>query len=984
MTRLTLTSSKVSVATELTTTRPEYIDQKHWDEWVKDSRVSPDITARNVKSIHDPREIDELLNRNSKKRWKHSEELVPGWAVSGVNPFDSEGTYLGCQFKPNNPQKDPKSGKTQKYLMPTGDDAHPLFLEMEDVDFWLKVKSDTSIPVFNVEGPKKAGAVLSQGNAAISIPGVTSCRKKDRMHQSLIPFFTGRRVYLGFDGDWRTNQNVHRALISWGYLLRSHGAIPYVLVLPPDGPKGIDDFIAANGSEAYKELVENAPTFKEWVDEYKDLHKKQRNPDPVPNTEFNQKVFNFFFGTKPWICVKGKLYEWQGNYYKLVLDAEIKPKIAAFCNNYAVTVEDKQGNTRQVYPYAKTKFLNETFTWAKELLTVSPEHVNPPGINCTNGVVSIIWDGDKPSVKFEPHTPHNYFTYEPLVKYDPQADATNCERLLQCLDPEQQQVLLRNIAASIDMKNVRRLRGREVKALLCSGLGSNGKDALREVVSVIFGHEGMTGASLGDFAAYDAGRKFPLASLINSRINWSSENAQTERLDRIQSLKRFITGNLLESEYKGKDAIPFTPKGVGFFNVNETPALEGTMQATKDRFAILRFLKTFTKNPNPNNPNELLADPRFAYDQEFIKKDVAPAFLNKMLQAFLALISEGIDYKCTTEALTQIQQENNHLFQFCEDVGLVENPNSTITAQEIWKLLEKWYIDNEILSINEFTGNREWVPQARPSDKNLKGVNQVMARFNRIFPKAQKVKAPHPTLGNRKLVPALKGVGLLSISPNRTTTIENSTTTAPAVALPLFPTQQGSHHHHHHFSNPLSEKNKDDYNLSSDKNILVENPEHKYSDPMNSPEHKYSDDHEIKEYKYSENVDQKTENSQQSEVPSPETGGAGGASLTQQGLEVEHTGGVVVVRDGASGGANRENHISGTLKEGDKIKFYPNEYHKRKGWGVTGVVRQVEGLPITEKGIFAGCDVIYFDRKTNEERMTFIAGGMREWIIKKL
>ena len=82
---------------------------------------------------------------------------------------------------------------------------------------------------------------------------------------------------------------------------------------------------------------------------------------------------------------------------------------------------------------------------------------------------------------------------------------------MQCLDSEQQEVLLRNLAASIDLPTIRRIRGREVKVLLLSGLGSNGKDSLREVVSTIWGHEGMTSCSLADFASYDDGRKFSLA-----------------------------------------------------------------------------------------------------------------------------------------------------------------------------------------------------------------------------------------------------------------------------------------------------------------------------------------------------------------------------------------------------------------------------------------------------------------------------------------
>ncbi|MHC5721829.1 MAG: hypothetical protein ACYTX0_59890, partial [Nostoc sp.] len=94
------------------------------------------------------------------------------------------------------------------------------------------------------------------------------------------------------------------------------------------------------------------------------------------------------------------------------------------------------------------------------------------------------------------------------------------------------------------------------------------------------------------------------------------------------------------------------------------------MQASIDRFAVIQFLKTFKINPDPNNPNELLADPRFDYDKEFVRTKVAPAFLNKMFQALSDLIEFGIDYECTSDAFRNLQKENNHLFEFIEEVNL--------------------------------------------------------------------------------------------------------------------------------------------------------------------------------------------------------------------------------------------------------------------------------------------------------------------------
>ena len=493
---------------------------------------------------------------------------------------------------------------------------------------------------------------------------------------------------------------------------------------------------------------------------FKDDEDIEEIPDTLsPNITFTQKAMSFLYGDRPWINADGKLYYWSGNHYKHSPDSVERPRIASYCNSYVVYVEASGGGRRATYPYAKTSSVDEILKWVKMRTEINPDLLNPSGINCTNGVVGVKWETGKPVRYIEPHDPSkHYFIYEPLVKYDPSADQTDCDRLLECLDSPQQQVLLRNLAASIDLPEVRKRRGREVKLLLACGLGSNGKDALRQTVSTIFGHFGMTSVSLADFVHYDEGRKFALAPLMSSRVNWASENPQTARLDKIQSLKLFATGNPLHCERKGKDHIEFNPKGVGIFNLNDVPPLQGTQQAIQDRFAPLEFRKTFKNNPNPDDPNELQADPRFAYDDDFVRQNVAPAFLNKMLDAMEALIEEGVDYECTTDAFKSMQLENNHLLQFCADIGLDYNPNGSMTAMDIWTHLEEWYIDNGTLTLGEDGKKRSWAEQARPSDHTLKAPNQVVARFKQLFPKAKLVTVPH--VSGKKVVQALQGISI--------------------------------------------------------------------------------------------------------------------------------------------------------------------------------------------------------------------------------
>ncbi|QFS52940.1 DUF5906 domain-containing protein [Nostoc sphaeroides] len=410
------------------------------------------------------------------------------------------------------------------------------------------------------------------------------------------------------------------------------------------------EFIRALEQEIHAAVAERSQ-----LAELKNTDNSSNDEDPV--VSFIQIAFKTLYGDKNWICAEDRLYWHTGNHYKHSPDDTERRRIANFCNSFVV--ENEQG--KKSYPYASPSSVKKVLEWAKMRTGIEAELLNPPGINCTNGIVRPVLIGNKVIPRLDPHTPEDYFIYEPLIEYNPNADTTDCDRLLSCLDRPQQEILLRNLAASLDLQTVRKLRGREVKAIIAVGLGSNGKDALRECVSIIYGENGLTSVSLADFQLYDEGRKFNLAPLIHSRVNWASENPQTSRIDKIQSLKLFVTGNKLHCERKGKDHIEFTPQAIGLFNLNETPSFQGVMKAIQDRIAVLEFKKTFEKNPDPNNPQELQADPRFAYDKEFIRTKVAPAFLNKMLQALNDLIEVGIDYECTSYLSIFVQKKINNV-----------------------------------------------------------------------------------------------------------------------------------------------------------------------------------------------------------------------------------------------------------------------------------------------------------------------------------
>lgn len=462
----------------------------------------------------------------------------------------------------------------------------------------------------------------------------------------------------------------------------------------------------------------------------------------VPDAELTQQVLKHLYSDEFWICADGELYRWTGTYYEKRLSADERRRVWNFCNSYPIK---RKGQIR--YPYANAASVKAALEWVKIGLGVNPAQVNPPGINCTNGILQIHWDGQKPNWALVPHSSTMFYIYAPIATYDSDADPIYCNQLLEALDKPQRDIFLQTIAASLDLKTVRKYKGRLVRGLLLKGEGNNGKDTLRGCVAAMYGNQGITGCTLSDFKAYDEGRKFPLHRLETSCVNWATENANTASLDHLQSIKAFLTGDTLSKEKKGQDEYDFIPAGVGLFNVNDTPKLQASLEAITSRWGVLTFDKIFKIGADPDK-GELEASPQFKYDPDFLHNQVVPAFLNRVLQSLNDLMEEGIDYSPTEQALAQIQAEISHLFQFCQDTGLGYDPEGGMSIGELWERLKAWYIGNEILKIEtDDRGNEKliWIEQARHSDKNVKGANQIFPRFRQLFPKVKQV-----SLGNNK------------------------------------------------------------------------------------------------------------------------------------------------------------------------------------------------------------------------------------------
>ncbi len=217
-----------------------HLSAEHRRMLFEESGISPDVAAaRGYRTIRHRLEVPgEFAN------WQRRLGLL----VPTVSPSETS----GHQLRPDRPIKR-KNGNAPKYETPAGSrialDVNPLMLEevrAGAADLWL------------TEGCKKVDALTSRGLPTVGIIGVWNFAVPGSRSTEPLPCWAyvrlrGRRVYVVYDADARTNPDVQEALRRLVAMLETLGATVLVVYLPSgngDGKAGVDDYLAAGGTVA--------------------------------------------------------------------------------------------------------------------------------------------------------------------------------------------------------------------------------------------------------------------------------------------------------------------------------------------------------------------------------------------------------------------------------------------------------------------------------------------------------------------------------------------------------------------------------------------------------------------------------------------------------------------------------------------------------------------------------------------------------------
>ena len=268
-------------------------------EELKKSAISEPIIRANFESTGGTDVLEWLIEHKFDSMGAHASQYVTtevrnlkerlepmtdggGWLGRGLDPLNNwEPMEWGC-FKPDSPRpawKKATSGewvKTEgsvKYEHPQGIAARAFFPDLEPEqphigrNYWRSVVRAAKKPIIITEGMKKACCLMSAGFAAIGLPGVSMWNQPKT--RNLIPELEcfaeeGRHIYICFDQDTKvsTRRNVRAEIFKLSAALRRRQCKVHVIEWAPDFGKGVDDFIALSGVDAFNQAYEKAVTYE--------------------------------------------------------------------------------------------------------------------------------------------------------------------------------------------------------------------------------------------------------------------------------------------------------------------------------------------------------------------------------------------------------------------------------------------------------------------------------------------------------------------------------------------------------------------------------------------------------------------------------------------------------------------------------------------------------------------------------------------------
>lgn len=576
----------------------------------------------------------------------------------------------------------------QKFIQAAGQLPRLYFAPLAGTKLdWPTVCADPSIEVFLIEGELHTAAVAQFGVPAIGLGGVWNWSHKANGISTLIPDFDlvewrGRSVVVAFDADVATKRNVQLAIVRLGAALgaRLNGKVQIALIPDlGDGKSGVDDFVAARGIGAFKELSRHSlddPDFRDWC-----LH---ADPEDANFTDAGNALrFVDLHGEATRYAPEWRKFllwdntRWRRDEAEQVIQMALEVARSMF--RQAAKCEDADrrkaiGGAALALESSKRleAMLRIARTYPDIAITVTNLDAHPFFLGVADGVLDL-----KTGKRIEP-MPEWLMTKQSPVTFDAAARCPAFEKfLLEIMNGHDELVAyLQRVIGYL-------LTGdcREQAFFIWHGIGANGKSTLLVVLQSLLGEYATTSRmeTWTNQKRNAGGPSEDVARLHGIRMVCAVESEEDQRL--AESLIKELTGqDKVAARRLYENSFEFVPQFKLILVCNHRPIVRGDDPAIWRRLRLIPFERTFSPDQQEKGLIERL-------------KSELPGILNWAIQGCLEWQRTGLaEPEIVNRATNQYRADSDLLREFIAECCETGEKHSAPTMR-LYSAFRQWADD---------------------------------------------------------------------------------------------------------------------------------------------------------------------------------------------------------------------------------------------------------------------------------------------------
>lgn len=615
----------------------------HFEQLRDGSAISIDvIRERQYESTLGKKRLADLGFNPSQRRIPGI--IIPLWGVNGQQ--------IGYQYRSDHPRtiKD----KVTRYENQPGSSVR-----LDVPPRCIPKLGDPKIPIFFIEGVKKADSLASQEACAVALNGVWGFKGRNPLGGVTIltdfDYITlkKRDSYVVYDSDYATIPQVRQAQDRLAEHLKRKGSNVKVIYLPAkaDGSKqGADDFLAAGHTVvelialAAEVEIEALVRRRGYILEDKDGKPIKLDLEQLVSDLLREYYFATFVDTHEILIYRKGVWGPRGQEFieresqRRVPDSELLTKYK---------VNEVIGHIQRTTYCDRNMFNREKWV-----------------LNLENGLL------DVQTKELKPHTPEFFCTIRIPLTYNPEAD---CPRIRQFFE---------EVLRAEDIPVVEELFGYCLipdytiqKAFLFLGDGANGKSTLLEVLKTFLGKDNCSNISLQGLET----RTFAVATLFGKLANLYADIPST-KMTHVGLFKMLTGGDTIGAEKKFKDGFSFNNTARLLFSTNKPPKIDEDTLAFWRRWIFVNF---------PNKFEGSQADKRLL--QKLIKKEELSGLLNIALQGLKRLLNQQeYSHELSPDEIAEWHQRmSDPIYAFVED-SCEPDPEAWTAKDELYDIFIKY------------------------------------------------------------------------------------------------------------------------------------------------------------------------------------------------------------------------------------------------------------------------------------------------------